>query len=410
MDNPNKPDIVVSKTDKGDDIQRRFRYQCTYAAILSLYMFETDSIIEEVYCEMHEDILLKLKSGKFCGIQVKTRENHLGPFNLDDSEIKKSIIRFIQHESKFEDKFEYYTIATNAGFSKDKNKCINSLIELARKDDITELLKPRSKSKAWIQGIAKDANCNEKKVIKVLSRLRLYGAISSIDDIQFKLTQKLAELLQLGNETLGSLKILSDNLILMHIKASSLANQSILSEYFILCKDPEEEELKAIISGKKVTRKSIEDIILKFQAEPITLIIKDSTGIPEITGVKKLEKKMDAGGISYDNIQLAKDQKYSSESLAASWIHKFDQNEAEKRYDQVKLIINNECQEAFDESLKPTELFGTEMLISVRKRLKDRYFREKESFFDCKYDHLLGVAAILTEECKVWWSQKFDIK
>src|SRR4051812_28332813 len=110
-----KPNEVISTSDPGDDIQRRFRYQNTYAAILSMNMFEAEPIIDEVYCELHEDVLLKLKSGKFAGVQVKTREIHLGPLKLGDDEIKKSIKRFLQLESKFKDKFEFYTIATNVG-------------------------------------------------------------------------------------------------------------------------------------------------------------------------------------------------------------------------------------------------------------------------------------------------------
>ncbi|MBN1118168.1 MAG: DUF4297 domain-containing protein [Bacteroidales bacterium] len=403
------PNEVISSTDKGDDIQRRFRYQCTYAALLSLYMFEPDSEIKEVYCELHEDIMIKLKSGKFGGIQVKTRELHLGPFELNDPEIKKSIIRFIQHELQFKDKFEHYTISTNVGFSKDKNKCIETLINLAKKDRIDELLKARSKSKVWIQSISRNAKCDDNVVISILKKLRLFKGISSIDDIEIKFTKQLSDILHLGDETISSLNVISDFIILHHIKASSLSNLDKLSEYYILCIEPKEEEIKAIIKSKTITKEAIEEIVEKFKSEPITLCVKDSTGLPKSKESKILELKMDAGNISYDNIQLAKDNMYSFECLITSWLYKYDQNEVEKRYNQVKLIINNESQEAFDET-KSTESFGTKMLINLRKRIKERHQREPNIFFNCKHEHLLGLVAILTEECKVWWSDKFDIK
>ena len=47
------------------------------------------------------------------------------------------------------------------------------------------------------------------------------------------------------------------------------------------------------------------------------------------------------------------------------------------------------------------------MLIELRTKLRSKL---KENItFDCQYIHLLGVAGILTEECKIWWSEKFKI-
>jgi hypothetical protein len=76
-------DTTLNTEDPGDDIQRRFRYQSTYAAILSSSMLQDDSKIEEVFCELHLNILLKLMDGKFHGVQVKTRQlNHLPTTNF----------------------------------------------------------------------------------------------------------------------------------------------------------------------------------------------------------------------------------------------------------------------------------------------------------------------------------------
>ncbi|MFX0136415.1 MAG: hypothetical protein ACFFDN_22425, partial [Candidatus Hodarchaeota archaeon] len=127
-------------------------------------------------------------------------------------------------------------------------------------------------------------------------------------------------------------------------------------------------------------------------------------------GTKKLELKMDAGGISYDNIRLQKDNKFSAENHFVTWVYKENVNKAEKKYNQIQLIIRNESQEVYDENFDDNELFGIKMLIDLRKRLRIRYNSEKSSFFDCKYEHLLGMTAILTEECKIWWSKKFEIK
>ena len=109
-------------------------------------------------------------------------------------------------------------------------------------------------------------------------------------------------------------------------------------------------------------------------------------------------------------MNLQKDNKYAAEKHYISWIHKHGEDKAKKQYEQVKLIVQNECQGAYDETKNTTEEFGTEMLKDVRKRLKGRITNDRNSFFGCKEEHLLGMSAILTEDCKIWWSEKFDIE
>jgi hypothetical protein len=55
------PIKVLSDTDRGDDVQRRFRYQAAIAASLSLALLDSDSDIIEIFCEQHEDILVRPK-------------------------------------------------------------------------------------------------------------------------------------------------------------------------------------------------------------------------------------------------------------------------------------------------------------------------------------------------------------
>ena len=405
-----QPNEILSANDPGDDVQRRFRYQSTYAAVLSLHMCKEDSPIEELYCELHEDILLKFKDGKFGGVQVKTRERHLGPLDLNCEEIKKALKRFVGLDLLFPSTFSSFTIATNVGFSKTKDKCIETIHDLAKDGDTGTLLKKRSKSKLLISQIAKDHSCSEDQVISVLGRLRLFGSISSIEDIKTNLTQKVADTLNLKGQTLGVINAIVDKLILKHIDAASLSNGASHSEYFVLSNEPKDEAIKAVIQNKRLTKQIVLDIVKQQLAEPVTLFIKDSGGIPRLSGSgQKLAAKMDAGGISLENIELAKDQKYSFEALTLTWLYKYPEDEANKRYDQVISIVKNQCQESFDEAFKDEQLFGIDMLRLTRGKIRTRYMGQESDFFDCKYEHLLGVAGVLTEDCKVWWSKHFTL-
>jgi hypothetical protein len=53
---------VLSLTDPGDDMQRRLRYQASYGALLCLNLI-ADNDLSEVFCEHHEDFLIKKKAG-----------------------------------------------------------------------------------------------------------------------------------------------------------------------------------------------------------------------------------------------------------------------------------------------------------------------------------------------------------
>jgi hypothetical protein len=405
------PDSILNNHDPGDDVQRRFRYQAAYAAILSVAMLQEDSKISEVFCELHEDVLLKLQDGNFQGVQVKTRMPHLGPFDIHDSEIEKSLTRFVAIDGKFKDKFAGFTITTNNAFSKEKNKCLRTLCQMAKDGKSAELLKARSYSKKWIEALAKKCGVTAAEIIHVLSRLRLRDDYSTLDDISGKLFQALLANDNIKSQTSGTVSKICDELIAKHSAAAALNHDSPLEENFILGVNPTEEKVQAIIKGKQITKDLVAEIISKAITDPIKLFIKDSKGINALPkGDKLLETKMDAGGLAIENIQLIKDQKYSFETLTASWLYKMDADEASRRYDQVKMIVQNECQEAHDEEKVTDKVYGTNMLVNVRKRLRTRYEKEKTSFFDFSYDHLLGVVGSLTEECTVWWSTKFEIE
>lgn len=73
----NEIDIVEStmSTDVGDTTANRFRYQWVCSAISCCALLDDKADIEEVFCEHHEDILLKRRDGKYIGVQVKTRDS-----------------------------------------------------------------------------------------------------------------------------------------------------------------------------------------------------------------------------------------------------------------------------------------------------------------------------------------------
>jgi hypothetical protein len=53
----------VLSTDVGDETSNRFRYQWVLSAIFCCMLLDQSEDVEEVFCEHHEDILLKHTNG-----------------------------------------------------------------------------------------------------------------------------------------------------------------------------------------------------------------------------------------------------------------------------------------------------------------------------------------------------------
>lgn len=128
------PETELDLDDPGDDTFLRYRYQATYAAILSLRMMRPSAEIVEVFVEHHDDILLKMKSKRFNAVQVKTQQLGGPPFKSGDEPIRTALGKFISHDRKFGDLFERYTLATNHHFFRKENtSSLFHLIKLADK-------------------------------------------------------------------------------------------------------------------------------------------------------------------------------------------------------------------------------------------------------------------------------------
>jgi Cap4 dsDNA endonuclease len=132
------PDRILNTGDPGDDVHRRFRYQAVQACCYILALFDEEEGIEEVFCEHHEDILIRYQSGFFLGVQIKTKLDGSVPVKAGDEEVIKSLKRFIETEMEFPGYFAGYLLASNNGFWRDaKNRSnLHHLLEEAKGKDL----------------------------------------------------------------------------------------------------------------------------------------------------------------------------------------------------------------------------------------------------------------------------------
>ena len=62
------------KSDPGDEVIRKFRYQHAYGVVLAITMVKQTRPYRAIWCEQHEDLLAERDDGTFDAVQVKTRK------------------------------------------------------------------------------------------------------------------------------------------------------------------------------------------------------------------------------------------------------------------------------------------------------------------------------------------------
>jgi hypothetical protein len=404
---PKTPEDVLSKTDPGDDMQRRIRYQNTYASIISLGLLNENSGINLVYCEHHEDILAKLNNGNFVGYQVKTKASG-EPFKTNEKSILKSLVHFVEHEKNFPEIFSKYVIVSNCHFW-DKSENTNNLpyvlqqAKLLNINQITNdcLIAP------IIKKISKDANCTPEVVLSALKKTEL-DISAGIESIQSELVHSLANLKEMGSVKTINLEPTADALVNKMFYASSLSYRSPNKNFFSIQTDPAYEKEKEIIEGKRITKESILDIVNSCSTEAL-LRSKNHEPISDISNMDILRQKMRKGKISIETINHFEDCASSLEDLYFIWNYKYCINKANEYYDHLKMIAKTECLEAYDTFSNESKPYGKKMLNDVRSRIRKRHQDGSASIVICEYEHILGAVAILTQECTVWWSEKFKL-
>lgn len=415
MSQQRTPLNTLSKNDPGDEVQRRFRYQAGYAAIVSLSLLDKNSDFDAVYCEHHEDTLIQQKDGKFIGVQVKTRQVGLAPFKSDDRQIIESLKRFIEIEIEYPSYFSRFVLATNHGFWSEKKNMKNLayLLESAKRVFVENNDGEERGLNNFIKTLkAKfDPNVDLTKIdiLRTLCKVELQDNWPKFDDLESRLARHIPEYYEIGEAGFDDLLKAARTLINRMFEAGSLQHLSSKSMFVAIYKNPKDERINSVIEGKKITKDIIKTILEEIFAE-IHLTTTDDIVLSQLPkGMRRLELKMAKGKISARNIRVTKDQKFSTEKLLNSWIYKYGPEKAKKYYKQLKVVIDNECQEAYDFNQTTFRPFGQKMLNTLRENLRNRYENDTELFLGCKYEHLLGIVGILTEICDVWWSKEFKI-
>ncbi len=408
---PPRPDLVADQDDPGDDTARRFVYQWTYAAIMACAMVDETMDVAEVFCEQHEDVLLKHTDGSFTGHQVKTRDVGGDPWKASDEAILAACARFVRLEHEFPGCFRAFVLATNHTFlsKKTTGSCLPYLLQQAR--DATDETSAANPLARFLRKISKLTTHPESTCLAALKKCRCDDSCPKIDHMKQGLINTLAESWEGASEvSVSMLSLEADALIAECQRASSLNHAQTLPLYLNSSLTPADLAAAAAIDGKRLTRHRFEHVLRTAVASQSLLVGTVQPVSPSAQPPKRrLDLKLEAGGFSPVSINSAKDLRDKAEFKSLEWINRLGDREGLKRHEHIRSVVLRDCANAYELARSDSGPFGVRMRSVLTEQFQERRATGGATLFDCLDEHLEGHAYSLTNECTVWWSPQFTI-
>lgn len=398
--------VLIEQTvsnDPGDQTANRYRFQWACAAMCCCQMLNPELKIAEIFCEHHEDILIKHTDHTYTGLQIKTRASNQPIWSATDPVIISSFARFCSLDLKYGSQFSAFIFATNHPMQSTKNgRDVIFLLGQIREN--TPYSSQASIVHTFVKKVAKEASIDEEQVYASLKKCIVQQDLPHLKDISIRLMSNLATDWE-GAKTgsYNEVQQAAEALISECASASSLAIQDFLPLYFDSVES--NNTSLAIIEHKRFDRERTLQILNKGFNGELPLFRDLDTVIPCSFDKDLLRKKMDAGGFSITSTFYAEDLRDSADYAGYQLIQKYGSSLGKQKYDELTLKVHRDAAEAFEMEKDNQDPFGAKMLARMRSSLKKRV-DSGENLYGFTPDHLEGLAYTLTSQCKVAWSLK----
>lgn len=399
------PDQIIDDTDPGDSTGQAFRFQYIFAAITCCGLLNESSDITEVFCEHHEDVLVKKRNGKFVGIQVKTRGDDQPVWKTSDEQVKRTLERFVTHDKNYPDSFDSFKFLTNHPLhNEDAGTSLTSL--LSKVKEAKSLSGLATKYAKVVKEVARSSSGDAESVFRTFAKTEALSSLPKKNDIMLRLKNDLVlNWPGATNATPSALHRVSEALASACHSRSTLAHVDDVPLYLMATSNSVDVEHRQRIDFKRITRACFIKIIEEaFNArenlgDPYTDPLKITPG-----SEKLLELKLDAGGLSITTLNSAIDLKNSVEYLGQRWLTRHGAEVTKTRLRDIRSQVLRDASVAFENTKQNNEqLFGAKMLHELRLAL-ERRASDAAAVFNCTKEHLEGFAFQLSSECAIDWS------
>ncbi len=406
---------MAATDDPGDETQRNFRYQHAYGAILLVAAAAGLHPYQAIWCEHHEDLLAERTDATYDAFQVKTRRPEIGDWTLADEAMRHSVKRFVELHHKFGSSIRLFYIVSNADFSavglqiqdlkKIKNSPVRLLEAVQGSSQVGDVPVPFMEVLA---AMAIEFGCEQVELFAVLKRTKLLKGPNR-DQFESEVAHmhlpKLAECRLLPAASLNAVR---DEIIQKVYGASSLRIE-----------DPR-QHLPHIDgqSNPRLLAKRLEvSVVATCVMQSVNMVFRYQTGDSTLaiggSGSQRdvLRAKFVKAGL-VDQLPVMERRTLDTEQRLMELAHTLPDT-FDDLLKQLEGVVQAECAEAQLvaqlSQASPTATYGPVMLASVFQRLKSIAEQTPRKVGHEPYECLVGIAGLLTEQCTVWWSDRFNL-
>lgn len=407
------PATNLDTGDPGDETLSRYKYQCSAAAINCVRLILDESDIVTVICENFEDIVIERLDGQFIGLQIKTRKLDLGPFTATEEVIIKSLRRFCESDKLFPGKFEKFDFSTNHGFWKKKETEMNLpwVLESLKLRGTTKSLSGKNPMRKLVNSICEGTKLTPEIVDQTLCKTVLNMRMESIDGIDHRVREVIGQCPVSCDFPYSQVAKVAEEIVNMCFQASSKKPDGDMADLYAAGADFCDVVKQQSLAGKCISKAQVESIINAHSviSEPLQLSgLVPISSLP--THLAVMIQKLDKGGLQSSRIDDMGDLVKSFQHLLLKWIARFGSQVAEERYQNLLMKVKLDCTEAQVVVENPDTQYAPQMYEELKSRLRARVADAHDDLHGCNAEHLMGAAGMLTEQCKAWWSPKFDIE
>lgn len=403
------PASELDHSDPGDDTQLRFRYQHGYGVILLCGAATGSLPYVAIWCEHHEDLIGEKSNGQFDSFQIKTGTPENGPWKLSNTRVQQSIGRFVELDSKFPGKFDSHSFVSNVScfnsdqadeLAKSPVKVLQAVVECTAPDQLAPVYAEA------LQALAARLGCDEARLFETCKRVKIAKG-PALDGFETSIAHDhLPKVDGCAALTPQELDGLRDELIQIVFNASSLAISDPSKHWCnVLGSDHLNPRLKAKrLTARDTLQEAISGRTMVFRFAPSRSPLKLGNGS---TDMEILGKKLLKGGL-VNQLESMQSRTLSAEQHLLALVAQ-DAAGAVPIINQLKELVLGTCTDAEALASASPEPWGMDMYRRVASRLQNIADSQPELVHSQPHECLMGVAGLLTEDCQVWWSPRFEL-
>ena len=254
------PDCTLAANDPGDETASRFRFQYAWAAITCCMLFDDAQDVVEVFCEHHEDVLLKHRDGKFTGHQVKTRGSEQPLWKAGDEHVRAACAKFVRLDADFPGHFRAYRFLTSHPLyaTQTAQSLGYALAEILAAPTLDDLPKGVL---AWVRRVTQQAGASETVTFQALKKATAAADLPKLQDVMMRLVNALVGCWA-GAEDCSHDSVVRAAYALVEncARASALDHEQLLPAYVLASCQPD-SNVATRIAGKRMTLDRVRAIL-----------------------------------------------------------------------------------------------------------------------------------------------------